>query len=427
MLATVELLTTAPATTPGALSALSEPNFLRFYVASFLSNTGRWMQSAAIGVLGWKLTESSSFLGAIIFAQLGPMAILSLIGGSLADTANRRLLLLSTQTWQMVWTAVLAVLVINDTIAPGLLLALVFVIGLGQGIYAPVFTSILPSLAGPENLQAAISLNSTQTNAARVIGPAIGGWLTSQVGFAEVFAINAASYLVVLMAILITTLPTSTSTSRSFKDRVFGGFRIAYKAPQVGRPLLTMAMFSLFCLPFIGQLPAIAEVRLGIDSKSTEYGYFYALFGFGALIGALSVGTVLRRVPRSLVVRVALVGFAACLTWLAVVRDITVGYLVIALLGVAYFILPTSLATSWQEHVDDSVRGRLAAIWVLTFGGTVPFANMAAGPIVDATSLPTVMFAGAAAALILAVVVRLRTGPVVGEELLEPVAAEAGV
>lgn len=402
------------------MAALAELNFRRFYFASFLSNTGRWMQSAAIGVLAWKLTESNTFLGAVIFAQLGPMAILSLIGGSLADTANRRLLLLSTQTWQMVWTAVLAVLVINDTIAPGLLLLLVFIIGLGQGVYAPVFTSVLPSLAGPRNLQAAISLNSTQTNGARVIGPAIGGWLTSQVGFAEVFAINAASYLVVIAAITMTTLPESTAVSRGFVDRVFGGFRIASRAPQVGRPLVTMAMFSLFCLPFIGQLPAIAEVRLGIDSQSPQYGYFYALFGLGALIGALSVGTVLRQVSRGLVVRAALIGFAACLAWLATIRDITVGYFAIALLGVAYFILPTSLATSWQEHVNDSVRGRLSAIWVLTFGGTVPFANIAAGPIVEMTSLPTVLFFGAGAALVLAAAVRLRPGPVVGEELLGP-------
>jgi len=406
------------ASSGGARDALSDQTFRRIYIASFLSNTGRWMQSAAMGVLAWKLTESSVYLGAVIFAQLGPMAILSLLGGSLADSSNRRTLLLATQTWQMVWTALLAALVINDTIDPGLLLVLVFVIGLGQGVYAPVFTSVLPTLAGPNNLQAAISLNSTQTNAARVVGPAIGGWLTSQVGFAEVFAINAASYLVVIAAIFVTTLPPSTSRASGFVDRVFGGFRVAWRAPQVGAPLLTMALFSLFCLPFIGQLPAIAEVRLGVDSQSSEYGYFYALFGLGALIGALMVGTTLRSIPRAIVVRLALVGFAVCLGWLATLRSIDIAYAAIFLLGIAYFVLPTSLATMWQEHIDDSIRGRVSAIWVLTFGGTVPFANIVAGPIVEATSLPTVMFGGSVAALVLAVLVRLRPGPIVGEDLL---------
>jgi MFS family permease len=402
-----------------ARDAWAEPAFRRIYIASFLSNSGRWMQQAALGVLAWKLTESSAYLGAIIFAQLGPLAILSLVGGSLADSRDRRKLLLGTQIWQMAWTFLLAAMVIDDTIGEGLLLAIVFVIGLGQGIFAPVFTSVVPTLVQRRNLNAAIALNSAQVNGSRVVGPALGGWLTSQVGFAEVFALNAASYVVVIIALWITPMPSPTSMSRGFVDRIFGGFKMAFRAPQVGRPLLMMTLFSMLCLPFIGQLPAIAELNLGVDPQSGTYGVFYAFFGLGALLGALMVATLLAKVDRPVVARTTLVAFAAALAWLATVRSMGVAYVAIFLVGLFYFVLPTTLNTAWQEHVDDTVRGRVAALWVLSFGGTVPISNIIAGPIVEATSLTAVLLFGAAAAVVLAAAMRLRPGPVVGEELLE--------
>ncbi len=396
------------------------PDFRRIYSASTLSNTGRWMQQAALGVLAWELTESPAFLGYIIFAQLAPMALLSLVGGTLADALDRRKLLLATQTWQMVWSFVLAGLVLNDDISRSTLLSVVFIIGLGQGIFAPVFTSVIPTLVGKNNLQAAVALNSMQVNGSRVIGPAIGGYLVSIMGFSTVFAINAASYLIVLWALWVTRLPpTRSSAQASLGDRIFGGFKIAARAPQVGRPILLMTLFSLFCLPFIGQMPAIAELNLGIDSDSQNYGFFYAAFGLGALAGTTLVGTVLLAANRHIVVRVSLGSFALSLATLAFTTDAAAGYAIIFLVGLSYFVLPTTLATLWQEHITDSVRGRVSALWTLSFGGTIPFANLAAGPLVEATSLRTVLLAGAAAAVILAFTVHLRDGPPVGEELLD--------
>lgn len=399
--------------------ALAVPDFRRVFLGTFVSNTGRWMQNTALGVLAWELTESSTYLGLIIFAQLGPLAILSLIGGSLADTADRRKLILITQTWQMGWSLLLAWQVADGEISRGLLLGIVFVIGLGQGIFAPVFTSVIPSLAKAENIQAAVALNSIQINIARVIGPAIGGLLVSLFGFAEVFTINALAYIVVLWAVYVTAIPAVFSTARSLADRIFGGFRLAFRAPQVGSPLLLMCLFSLMCLPFIGQLPALAELNLDVDAQSTTYGWFYAIFGAGALAGSVLVGTVLLRLPQAVVVRGCLLGFGASLAALALVRNIAFAYPIIFVVGLFYFVLPTTLSTAWQEVVDDTVRGRVSALWVLSFGGTVPFANIIAGPIVEATSLTAVMLFGALAAAALGLLFRLRQGPIVGEAILE--------
>ena len=106
------------------------------------------------------------------------------------------------------------------------------------------------------------------------------------------------------------------------------------------------------------------------------------------------------------------------MAWLASVSTIEIAYAAVFTVGFFYFVLPTTLSTAWQEHVDESVRGRVAAIWVLSFGGTVPFSNILAGPVIEATSLEFVLGIGVLGAVVLALTFRLRSGPVVGEEIL---------
>ncbi len=115
-------------------------------------------------------------MGAIIFAQLLPLGVFSLLAGSQADTVDRRRLLLIDQSWQMVWAFVLAVLLIDGDIDPAVLLSIVFVIGLGQGLYEPAPTSVIPAIAGEPNLSAAIALNSMQTNGTRIVAQRLAGF-----------------------------------------------------------------------------------------------------------------------------------------------------------------------------------------------------------------------------------------------------------
>lgn len=402
-----------------ARDALAVPEFRLVYFSSFASNIGRWMQNVALGVLAYELTERASFTTFVIFAQTVPMLLLGVVGGSLADTVNRRTLLVTTQLWQAGWAGILAWQVWDGEISNSMLVFIVFMTGLGQAIFAPAFNAILPNLVGRENLTAAISLNSAQMNGSRVIGPAIGGLLATLVGFGPIFAINAATYFVVVAALSTIELPALRTTSMSIADRFLGGFRIAARAPAVGRPLAIMTVFSLLCLPFIGLMPVIAEIHLGIDAKSTTYGLLYTCFGLGALAGAAGVGTVLLRVRKELVVRVTLALFGVALAVLASLRDVALAFPTLFFVGLFYFTMPTALSTFLQQHLGDEVRGRVMALWVISFGGTVSINNLFSGRVVELTSLTTVMLIGAATAVLLAVAVRLEPGPLATEDLLD--------
>lgn len=401
-----------------ARDALAVRDFRRVYWSSFASNIGRWMQNVALGVLAFEQTEDAAFTTLVISVQMFPLLILSVVGGSLADSVDRRLLLIATQSWQVLFSLVLAWHVWDGTFNETTLLFIVFMTGLGQALFAPAFNAILPSLVGRENLSAAISLNSAQMNGSRVIGPVIGSFLISSIGIGAVFALNALTYLIVIGALFTVAVPTLEPLTASMKDRLLGGFRIARRSVQVGRSLSIMTTFSLLCLPFIGLMPVIAERSLGVDAKSTTFGFLYGAFGMGALTGAISVGTILVNIPKEKIVRYSLVLFGLALAVFATLRSPEPAFPVLYLVGLFYFTMPTALSTFLQLHLGDEVRGRVMALWIISFGGTVAITNFASGALVELTSLTAVLMVGAIVAVLMAIFVRIESGPMATKALL---------
>ena len=378
------------------------------FLGSFASSIGTWMQHVTLGAYALELSGSPAFLGLVLFAQLGPMLALSVLGGALADLVDRRRLLLFAQAEQLVATAVLAVLVSRGPPSESALLAVVAFIGIGAALHQPTYSAVLPSLVGRGSLAGAISANSTQMNVARVVGPALGGVAFAAFGAGAVFGINAVTYLFVIVALAVVRIPPVARTDEADVGwrRLVGGFTVARRDPLVRRSLLTMATFSLLCLPFIGQMPTVAQRNLDIDPSSAAYGLLYTCFGLGAIGGAVSIGTVLSAWPRARLVRMGLLGFAAALAVFAVLRQPAPAYPVAVAVGLFYFGTITALSVTLQERLDDAVRGRVMALWVMAFGGTIPLGHLLAGPLTERTSISWVMGYGVVAALALAAYTR---------------------
>lgn len=386
------------------MDALRRPVFRRIYFGAFFSNIGSWMQNVVLGALAYDLTRSPTFVSYILFAQLGPMLLFSIPGGLLADTVDRRRLLVVISLTQALLALGLSYVVEASDPNKTLLLGVVFLMGTGQSVFAPTYSALLPDLVGPGNLAGAISLNSTQMNASRVIGPAIGGVLFAAHGAPVVFRLNAFTYLIVIAALLSVALPGNGQQEEKESPirRLALGFRIARERHQVGRSLSVMVLFSFLCLPFIGQLPALADQNLGIAPDSTAYGMLYTSFGFGAMLGALSVGTTFSNVEMERLVRGGLVGFAVALGVFSLLRTPAAAYPVLAVVGFFYFGSVTSLTTVLQLSLASHERGRVMALWAMAFGGTVPIGNLVAGPLIEATSVTTVVLPGAVVGLLLA-------------------------
>jgi MFS family permease len=403
-----------PISTGTARSALRHRTFRIVFGGAFLSNVGSWMQNAVLMGYAFTLTGSASYVGLIVFAQLGPSLLLSVIGGWIADVVDRRRLLIIVSIEQLVFSLALAGITrTTDPSRSGIFL-LVLAVGIGQAIYAPTYSATLPGLVGREDLAGAISLNSAQMNGSRVIGPAIGGILLHVFGASSVFTVNAITYFFVIGALMMVRLPPpvayAASSARGIKQ-LFVGVKVAVHDKVVGRSLVTIFIFSAFALTFVGQLAVIAAENLHIPADSAGYGLLYATFGVGALVGALSIGTVLSGRSLPAIVRVCMLGYAITLAVFAVEHSPALGYPTVAVLGFFYFAMITSLSTAMQQRLDDTVRGRVMALWIMGFGGTVGLGNLFAGSIIDATSVTAVLLFNAAVAVFLAWYADVRVPP----------------
>ncbi len=393
---------------PGtARSALRSRDFRRIWIATFASNVGTWMQNIALGAFAYRLSHSANFVALVGFAQLGPLLVLAPVGGLLADLVDRRRLLVLTNLEQLAFSAILAWVATTSHPSRVLLLAVVLAIGVGNALTGPPLSSLMPNLVPRPDLPGAISLQSVQMNLSRVVGPAIGGVLLPSIHASGVFAINAGTYLfAVLGAILIGGVPQPPATGEVGLRRLLGGVAVARRDPLVRSVLLTIAAISLFCLPFIGLMPVIAARNLGLDVTGLAYGLLYACFGLGAATGAIAVGSVLVGYRRDVIIAIALTMFGAALVGFSLLRTPGPSYPVVFLVGFFYFAAVTSLSTRLQEHLDDAVRGRVMALYMMGFGGTVPLGLLAAGPITTATSVSDVLAGGGAIAIVIAIVVR---------------------
>jgi MFS family permease len=166
--------------------------------------------------------------------------------------------------------------------------------------------------------------------------------------------------------------------------------------------IVTLFTFSFFSLAFVGLMPVIADLNLGMDPKSTQYGVLYACFGLGAALGAITVGTVFAHRSKAKLLLPGFVAFAIVLSVFALLHAAAAAYPVSAVLGYVYFVVITSLSTVLQEDLEESTRGRVMALWIMGFGGTVPLGVLVAGWVENVTSITVVLLAGSAWALVLA-------------------------
>jgi MFS family permease len=256
----------------------------------------------------------------VIMAQLSPL-LLAPLGGVFADRFRRKPYLIACQVQQLVFSLLLAV-VVAASASIGVVVAVALAIGIGNALNAPAWSAVMPQLVRKENMPGAISMNSAMVNGSRVVGPAIVAVLVSAgLGSGGIFAINAATYLFVIVALLSIVIADPAADTDSFRRRLGAGFREARHNPVVGRGLTILVLFSLLCLPYVGQFATVAARNFGVADGSRAYYWIYAVWGFGACCGGLSIATVLSRIDPKRLVPAMLLGFAVSLAVFSLLRS----------------------------------------------------------------------------------------------------------
>jgi MFS family permease len=387
-----------------AQAALRHRDFRIVYIGTFASNIGTWMQNVILGAYALDLTHKGGYVSLLYFGQLGPLLFLSLTGGALADTVDRRRFLVGTQIAQGVLSFGLAAVAWEADPSRALIAVLVFAIGMANALGAPGLSAILPTLVPREDLPGAVALASVQMNLSRVIGPAIGGILYTKFDAGPVFAINAVTYVFAVIGLLWARYARRANAVIEERGmaRLLSGVRIARNDRLIRHILITLFTFSFVSLTFVGIMPVIANFNLGILPKSGVYGLLYATFGLGAALGAVTVGTVLAHRDKAALLRPGFAAFAILLAAFALIRSPGPAFPVVGLLGYVYFLVITCLSTVLQQHLRDEQRGRIMALWIMGFGGTVPLGVLVAGPFATA-HCTAVLLVGAVWAVALAV------------------------
>jgi MFS family permease len=376
-------------------AALKHRNFRLFFAGQFVSLTGSWMQNTAQGWLVYQLTGSKVLLGTVAAVGSLPLLLFSVWGGSLADRHSKRTVVLYTQIGMMLLAFAFAALVGSGHIQPWHILVLAALGGVAMAFDMPARQAFTVEMTSREDLMNAISLNSSLFNGARIVGPAVAGFLMAHVGMLWCFLLNGLSFIAVIAGLLMMRLPRFVSPAEpaSTGRHMLEGFAYVAGLRRVRRLLLFLGVVGIFGWSYSVLLPAYAADILHVGESG--YGALLSANGAGALLGALTVATYGSRVrPRRMILGGVWV-FSTSLVLLAVVRSFPLVLICLAVGGWGMLLFFSTANTLVQTSVSDAMRGRVMGIWALVLGGLMPLGGLESGVLAQAVGVPWTISAGA--------------------------------
>lgn len=350
-------------------SPLRQTLFRSLWVASFASNVGTLMQSVGAAWLMTSLAPAPLLVALVQTATNLPTFLLALPAGAFADIMDRRRLLLVSQAWMLVSATLLGLLTLWGLTTPGLLLLLTFSLGLGAAMNAPAWQAIVPELVPPEELQAAIALNSAGFNLARAVGPALGGFVVATLGPGFNFLLNAASFVGVLIVLLAWKRPPRATAlpPESLAVAVIGGVRYILHAVAM-HSVLTRATLFLFSASAIwALLPLIARFELKMGPVG--YGLLLAFLGIGAVVGAVCLPWLNRRLSTERQLALCSLAFTFGLIAPVVAPSLPLVCLGLFMAGIAWLVALSRFNVTVQTVVPEWIRGRALAVYLLVVFG----------------------------------------------------------
>lgn len=377
---------------------LRQPLFRSMWVAQFLSNTGGWMQTVGAQWLMLSLTTSTVALALIQTAASLPVLLFALLAGALGDLVDRRRLLLASTGFMLIAAAILGGLAIAGVVTPFSLLALLFLVGIGQALTSPTWQSLQPELVPAADRPQAIALGAVNQNLARAVGPAIGGVLVAATEPSVVFLVNAATFLAVIVVVarwrgskaaLVSTLPPEHVGAAM---RASG--RYVRNSPALRTVLLRSGAFVFFASAIWALLPAVASKQLGMSSGG--YGLLLGCVGVGAVVGAAVLPVLRGRLSPDRLLAIGAAGVALSAVILAEVHSAVAVGATLAVAGLAWILSLATLNAGYQSMLPGWIKARGMGVYLIVFQGGNAIGSAAFGFLAGGAGLDVALLIAAA-------------------------------
>lgn len=369
-----------PAAFRQSVALLLTRRFGTFWFASFLSNVGTWAQQVAQPWLLLSLGASPFLLGVDSFAIAGPVWVLTLVGGVLADRGDRRRIIGTLQSIQMLCPLAVLALLLAHEIQPWMIISLSFVVGVTDALSLPSFQSIVPSIVRHDQIPTGYALNSTQFNTSRIVGPVIAGIMMGAVGAAGCFALSALSY-VPFIGVALWILPARSAIAaggdRFDRAHPFSGLEEILREGYLRGALETVFLTSFLCAPLIAFCPVL--VRDAFGGTVSDFSSALASFGFGGLLGAVILLFIDPARDRRRLVSTFAALFGAFLVivavdpWLAGLPILLVGA------GIAMIVSNTSANSLLQSFAHERIRGQSVSLFMIAVRGGAALGGLVTG------------------------------------------------
>jgi MFS family permease len=359
-------------------------NFRLFFLGQLVSNTGNWLQLAAQAVLVKQLSGSSFAVGMTTAALFVPVWIFALPGGRLADAVDRRVVLVSMQVLAMAATAALAVLAATGHATVAAVVIVALIVGVQFAVSIPTMMALLPALVERRQLGQAIGMNSITYNVARALGPALATAIIATLGFGLTFALNAASFVALIVAVLLLRPREMPDVATRAGGSVREALSYAWGDRRLRAMLVGVASVAVASAPVVALAPTFARDVFG--QRAANAGLLISGYGTGAIVGAMLLTRAFRAHGRARFELLSPAGVALSLALVAFAfsPSLRVGAACLAIGGLGFIATNVTWTTGIQQAAPEHLRGRIMGIWTLAYLGVWPLAAPVAGALADA-------------------------------------------
>jgi len=355
-------------------------NYRLYFIGQAVSQSGTWIDKVAQAWLVLALTHSAFAVGLLAACQFVPFSVLGLMAGVIVDRLDTWRTVVVTQAIRMVIAATLAGVVLAGVVQVWMVYTLALLTGIVLVLDAPSRQQLTFKMVGRDELPNAVALNSSLFNAARIVGPGIGGLLIAGFGVGPAFAINAASFVAVLAGLrLMDTSKLVAFAPREHLPTLLGGLRegVAYarESPHVRLVLTMLVAISTIAMNFNVLLPVLA--RRTLDSGPGVFGLVAACFGAGALVGGLLSAALSRASWKAIIAGAGGLGLAELV--LAPQHSLGPAIVLLFIAGVCFTLYTANSNTVLQLRAPDHLRGRVIGFYYFAFNGLAPLGGILTG------------------------------------------------